>query len=72
VRAAPPPQTQVLHSTHIPIGDPRGITNHQGPNPVLHNEGDHLLGGLVLGLLDAAAMVDLGTTQAGSMTAPTP
>jgi hypothetical protein len=39
---------------------------------VLHSEGDDLSGGLVLGLLDAAAMARLGTTQADSVAVPTP
>jgi hypothetical protein len=60
VSAAPLPQPQVLHPTNIPVGDPLRVTDQQGPDPLLDGEADNLLGGLVVGLVDAAAMACLG------------
>ena len=72
VGAPPLPQPPVLHPTRVPVGDPLGVPDHQGPNPALDGEGDHLFGGLVLRLVDAAAMPRLHPAQAGPMAAPTP
>jgi len=70
VGAAPLPQAEVLHPAHIPVGDPPGVAHQPGPDPVLHGEGDDLLGSLVLGLVDAAAMPRLDLPQPGPMAAP--
>src|SRR5215218_11315122 len=56
VAAAPPAQAQVLDPANIPVSDSCGVAHHEGSDLVLHSEGDDLSGGLVLGLLDAAAM----------------
>jgi hypothetical protein len=64
VGAAPPPQPEVLHPTNVPVGDALGVAHHQGADALLDGEGDHLLGGLVLGLVDATAMPRLRTTHA--------
>jgi hypothetical protein len=54
--AAPLPQPKVLHPTDIPLGDALGITHQQAPDPMADGELDDLLGGLMLGLMDAATM----------------
>ena len=72
VEVAPLPQAEVLQSTGIPVGYAREVTHHQDPNPVPQGEGDDLLGGLVMGLVDTTAMARLGATQAKPVAAPTP
>jgi hypothetical protein len=56
VGTAPPPQAEILHPSHIVVGDPPGVADHQDADALLHREGDDLLGGLMLGVVDAAAM----------------
>jgi hypothetical protein len=70
VGAAPLPQPQVVGPTDIPLGDPLGITHQQGPHPPLDSEGDRLLGGLMLGLVDAATMARLDAALLGAVAAP--
>jgi hypothetical protein len=60
VGAAPLPQPQVVGPTGVAVGDPLGITHQQGPDPTANGEADHLPGGLVVGLVDAATMPGLG------------
>jgi len=45
--------------TDIPLGDPLGVTNQQDADPPPDGERDRLLGGLMLGLVNAAAMARL-------------
>jgi hypothetical protein len=59
VGTVPLPQAEVVHPAHIPVSDPLGIPDQQGADPLLEGEGDDLLGGLVMGLVDAAAMARL-------------
>jgi hypothetical protein len=59
VGAAPLPQPQVLHPTDISVGDALGVTDHKCPYLMADGEVDDLLGGVVLGLVDAAAMPGL-------------
>jgi hypothetical protein len=71
VGATPLPQPPVLHPARILDGDALGVAHHQGANLVLDGEGDHLLGGLMLRLVNAAAMARFGASQAG-LAAPAP
>jgi SAM-dependent methyltransferase len=59
VGAAPLPQPQILHPTRVLFFDAIEVTHQQGPDPPAHGKLDHLPGGLVLGLVDAAAMARL-------------
>jgi hypothetical protein len=59
VSAAPLPQSQVLHPTNIPLGDPLGVADQQDADPIANGEVDDLFGGLMLGLVDAAAVAGL-------------
>jgi hypothetical protein len=66
------PQSKVLHPTHIPVGDPAKIANRQGADPLPDGEGDHLLRGLVLGLMDATTMARFDSALPDAMALPTP
>jgi hypothetical protein len=68
--AATPPQAEVLHPSRPLVGDPLGIANQQCTYPLSDGEGDHLLGGLVLGLPDAPPMPCLDLALPGSQPAP--
>jgi hypothetical protein len=57
--------------TGVAVGDALGITHHQGPDPPPDGEGDHLPGGLMLGLVDAATMAGLDSAELGAVAAPT-
>jgi hypothetical protein len=72
VGAAPPPHAEVLHSTGIPVGDALRIAHHQGAHLVLEGKGNDFLGGLVLGLVDTAAVAGLDPPHASPVAAPTP
>jgi hypothetical protein len=72
VGAAPLPQPPVLHPARIPVGDAPGVPHNEGPDSLLDGEGDHLLGGLVLGLMDATTMARLHAANPGAMAPPTP
>ena len=72
VGAAPLPQPPVLHPAHVPVGNAFGIPDHQGPDPLLDSEGDDLLGGLMLGLVDTTTVARLHPAQPGSVATPTP
>jgi hypothetical protein len=73
VGAAPLPQPEVLHPPGVLAGDALEVAHDQGPDLlVVDGEGDHLLGRLMLGLMDAAAMARLGPTHPSPMPAPAP
>jgi hypothetical protein len=72
VGAAPLLQPPVLHRTRILVCDPLRVAHQQGPDALLDGEGDDLLGGPMLGLVDAAAMAALHAPQAGSVASPAP
>jgi hypothetical protein len=57
--AAPLPQPPVLHPARVPPGDAGRVTHHQGSHLVGNREGDDLAGGLVVGLVDVAAVTGL-------------
>jgi hypothetical protein len=63
-------QPQVVDPTGLVGGDADGITDHQRPDPVLDGEGDGLIGGLVVGLADAAAVACLDPAQSEPMATP--
>jgi hypothetical protein len=46
------------------------MAHHEGTDPMLKGEGDHLLGRSMMGLMDAAAMPGLGLPHPVSKSAP--
>jgi hypothetical protein len=70
VGTAPLPQPQVLHPARVVLGDALEVAHEQGTDPLLDGEGDYLPGGLVVGVVDAAAMARLDAAQAGSVVTP--
>ncbi|HZA80332.1 MAG TPA: hypothetical protein VFC13_02530 [Actinomycetes bacterium] len=70
--AAPLPQPEVLHLTCIPISDPTEIAYHQGSDPLLDGEGDHLLCGFMLRLVNATTMARFDLALPGTVASPTP
>jgi hypothetical protein len=72
VGATPLPQAAVLHSTGVLAGDALRIAHQQGPDPMLKGEGDDLIGGLMVGLVDATSMPDLGPTNPEPVSFPAP
>jgi hypothetical protein len=72
VGTAPLSQPPVLQPTRILVGDSRRVPGQQRADPLLDGEGDDLLGGLMVGVVDAAAMPRLGTPDSGSLTTPPP
>ena len=71
VGTAPLAPAQVLHPAGMPAGDVLGVSNQQGADLMHDRKGDHLLGGRMLGLMEAAAVAGLDPAQRGSMSAPT-
>jgi hypothetical protein len=65
------PRSQVLPPAHILPGDALGVADQQGADLVLDGEGDHPLGRLMLGLVDATAMASFDPPQASQMAPPT-
>jgi hypothetical protein len=63
---------EVLSPARALAGDALGVANQQGADLVLHSKGDHLLGGFMLGLMDATAMARLHPPHPKPVTAPAP
>jgi hypothetical protein len=61
-----------VRPAHILAGDTSWVANQQGSDLLLHSKGDHLLGGLMLCLMDPTAMACLHTPDATSVTPPAP
>jgi hypothetical protein len=59
VGPVPLPQPQIVHPTRVVVGDALRVTDQQHPDPLADGERDHLPGGLMLGLMNAAAMAGL-------------
>jgi hypothetical protein len=72
VGASPLPQAEVLHPAHVLACDVLGVADQQGTDSLSHRKGNHLLGSLMLSLVDAAAMTRLLTPHAEPVTAPAP
>jgi hypothetical protein len=72
VGASPLSSAKVLLPARALAGDALGVADQQGANLVLYSKGDCLLGGFMLGLMDATAMARLHSPQAKPMTAPAP
>jgi hypothetical protein len=70
VGAAPLPQAEILRPAGILAGDALGVADQQGPDPLSDGEGDHLLGGLVMCLVDATAVTGLDLPDTGPVAAP--
>src|SRR5215217_7883274 len=66
------PQAEVLHPAHVLACDVLGVADQQGTDSLSHRKGNHLLGGLMLSLVDAPAMTRLLTPHAEPVTAPAP
>jgi hypothetical protein len=63
---------KVLSPARSLAGDTLRVANEQGVDLVPHSKGDHLPGGFVLGLMDAAAMARLHPPHPKPVTAPAP
>jgi hypothetical protein len=72
VGAAPLPQSEILHPAGILLADALGVAHDEGADPLLGGEGDHLLGGLMVSLMDATAMARLHPSQARPVAPPPP
>src|SRR4029450_6727858 len=72
VGASPLPQAEVLHPAHVLACDVLGVADQQDTDSLSHRKGNHLLGSLMLSLVDAAAMTRLLTPHAEPVTAPAP
>jgi hypothetical protein len=70
VGAAPLPQPPVLHPTRILLGNAVGVAHDKAADPLVDGEGDDLLGRLMMGVVDAAAMARLSAAQPGPVAAP--
>jgi hypothetical protein len=70
VGAVPLPQPQVVGPTGVPVGDASRVTYQQEADTLLNGDGDDLLSGLMLGLVDAAAMTGLHPALSGTMPPP--
>jgi hypothetical protein len=66
----PLPQTEIVHLPNIPAGDALWIADHQGSDPVAKGERNDLLGGLMVSLMDAAAVTSFGLSLPESKPAP--
>jgi hypothetical protein len=72
VGASPLSSAEVLLPARALAGDALEVTNQQGADLVLDSKGDRLLGGFMLGLMDATAMARLHPPHAMPVTAPSP
>lgn len=70
VSTPPLPQSQVLCSARVSVGNPLGVTDHQNTYPLLECESDDLRCGLVVGLVDTATMTRLNSTQLRPVPSP--
>jgi hypothetical protein len=72
VGAAPLSQSEILHPAGILLADALGVSHDEGADALLGGEGDHLLGRLMVGVVDAAAMARLDPAQASPVAPPPP
>ena len=70
VSAAPLPQPEVVDPTGILGGDAGGVADHQHADSMRDREGDDLVGRLVVGLVDAAAVTCLDSAQSEPISPP--
>src|SRR5215216_2205682 len=63
---------KVLHPAHVLACDVLGVADQQGTDSLSHRKGNHLLGSLMLSLVDAAAMTRLLTPHVEPVTPPAP
>jgi len=68
--AAPLSQPEVLRTTDVTVSDAPQIADHQGAGPLFDHEGNHLLGRLVVGLMDATTVTSVQLTLPRSVSAP--
>jgi hypothetical protein len=61
-----------VYSADVPAGYVLGVANQQGPDLLSYSKSDRLLGGLMVGLVNTAAMARLRTPYAEPVTAPPP
>ena len=66
----PLPQPEIVHLPNIAAGDALWIADHQGSDPVAKGERNDLLGGLMVSLMDAAAVTSFGLSLPESKPAP--
>jgi hypothetical protein len=68
--AAPLSQPEILRTTNVVAGNAPEVPNHQGAGLLFYHEGDHVLGRLVVGLMDATAVTGRRLTLPRSVSAP--
>jgi hypothetical protein len=68
--AAPLSQPEVLRTTDVTVGDTSQVADHQGAGPLLDHEGNHLLGRLVVALMDATTVTGIQLTLPSPVSAP--
>jgi hypothetical protein len=54
------------------VQDATGVTDRQGPGPLLHRPGDDGLGGLVVGLANPPLVAGLGGALGAAVLTPPP
>jgi hypothetical protein len=70
VGASPLAQPKIMCTAGIAVCDPSDIADHHGAGASLDHEGDHLLGCLVVGLMDATAVTGFDPALLRSVSAP--
>jgi hypothetical protein len=72
MRAPPVAQPKVLPLAGVPVADSLGVAHPKGAHLVTDRPGDHGLGGLVVGLMDAPAVAGLLAALAPPQLPPSP
>jgi hypothetical protein len=68
--AAPLSQPEVLRTTDVMVGDAPQVADHQGADPLFDHEGNHLLGRLMMALMDPTTVTGVQLTLPRSVSAP--
>jgi hypothetical protein len=71
VGASPLAQPKIVRTAGIAVCDASEIADHQGAGALLDHESDHLLGCLVVGLMDATTVTGFDPALLQSVSAPT-
>ena len=70
--ATPLAQPQVLHSAYVAIGYSFRVSNDEDADSLLKSKRDHLFGGLMVGLVDTAAVPGFSLPLLVSVATPPP
>jgi hypothetical protein len=68
--AAPLAQSQIVNATRVVPIDPPKVADQQGADLLLESEGDHLLGGLMMRLMNATPVTGFHAAVLVSVPAP--